>query len=161
MDVLADLFAPDQRRKHEDFVRRYEEGPPWAGFDDDEAYQEYESVAPRLSESDYRDSAREAFERLTPEQRREFGRWLQEQSRQKGVAIPDLDGGGVDDRLADSGYLADATSRLNTQQPGFLDGLFGGASGGRGGLGGFLNSPIGKAVIGGIAAMAFSRLMRR
>ena len=162
MDVLADIFAPDQRQKHEDFVRRYQRGAPWEDIDDDEAVREYQEIAPRLSDSDYRDSARDAFERLTPQQRREFGRWLQMQARQQGRSVPDLDGDGIDDRFEDSGYLADATTHLRTQQPGFLEGLFGGGGGGTGsgGLGGLLGSPIGKAAIGGIAAMALSRLMR-
>jgi ABC-type nitrate/sulfonate/bicarbonate transport system substrate-binding protein len=49
MDVLADIFAPDQRQQHEDFVRRYQRGAPWEDFDDDEAVREYQRVAPRLS----------------------------------------------------------------------------------------------------------------
>jgi hypothetical protein len=170
MDVLTDLLAPDQRPRHEDFVRRYEQGSPWEGFDDEEAISEYREVAPRLSEAEYRDSAQEAFERLTPEQRREFGRWLRTQARQQGATVPDLDFDGIDDRLEDSGYLADATTQLRTQQPGFLDGLLGSllgggstarGGGGQSGLGDLLGSPIARAAIGGIAAMAFSRLMRR
>ena len=161
MDVLADIFGPDQRQRREDFARRYEQGAPWDGIDDDEALREYQELAPQLSDSEYRDSAREAFERLTPEQRREFGRWLQMQARQQGRTVPDLDGDGIDDRFQDSGYLAEATTQLRTQQPGFLEGLFGGGGSGQGGLGGLLSSPIGKAAIGGIAAMALSRLMRR
>ena len=174
MDALTDIFAPDQRQRHEDFARRYEHGSPWSDFDDQEALSEYQEVAPRLSEAEYRDSAREAFERLTPEQRREFGRWLRTKARKQGATVPDLDRDGIDDRLEDPGYLADATTQLRTQQPGFLDGLLGsvlgggaGASGGtprwagQGGLSGLLSSPIARAAIGGIAAMAFSRLMRR
>ena len=173
MDTLTDIFDPAQREKQDDFVRRYENGPPWADFDDQEAIDEYRWVAPQLSESEYRDSAREAFERLTPEQRREFGTWLRTQAREQGAMVPDLDGDGIDDRLQDSGHLADATTQLRTQQPGFLDMLLGNALGGgngtgqsgngngQGGLGGLLSSPIARAAIGGIAAMAFSRLMRR
>jgi hypothetical protein len=88
------------------------------------------------------------------------------QARERGASVPDLDGDGMDDRFEDSGYLADATTRLRTQQPGFLDGLFGGGGGGfggggGGGFGGLLSSPIGKAAVGGIAAMAISRLLGR
>ena len=147
MDTLTDLFDPAQREQDDDFVRRYENGPPWADFDDQEAIDEYRRVAPQLSESEYRDSARDAFDRLTPEERREFGRWLRTQAREQGAMVPDLDGDGIDDRLQDSGHLADATTQLRSQQPGFLDGLLGNALGGgngsgQGGLGGLLNSPI-------------------
>jgi hypothetical protein len=87
--------------------------------------------------------------------------------------VPDLDGDGLDDRLQDPGYLAGATTQVRTQQPGMLDSLLGGLMGGgggnaggspnagTGGLGGLLSSPIAKAAIGGIAAMAMSRLMGR
>jgi len=172
MDLLDDLLGGDQGQQRQDFVKRYDQGSPWDGFDDNEAYQQYQAVAPRLSESQYRESAQEAFSRLTPEQRLEFGRWLQTQSRQRGATVPDLDGDGIDDRLQDPGYLAGATTQLRTQQPGMLDSLLGGLMGGGGGnaspnngsgggLGSLLSSPIAKAAIGGIAAMAMSKLMRR
>jgi len=169
MDLLNDLLTGDQGRQRQDFVQRYEQGSPWSGFDDQEAFQQYQSVAPRLSESQFRDSAQEAFTRLSPEQRLEFGRWLQAQARQRGAHVPDLDRDGIDDRLQDPGYLAGATTQLRSQQPGMLDSLLGGlmggggnvGGGGNGGLGGMLSSPIGKAAIGGIAAMAMSRVMGR
>jgi hypothetical protein len=160
MDVLADILAPEQRPQHDDFVRRYEQGPPWAGFDDAEAYREYEQVVPRLSEDDFRASAQEAFARLTPEQRREFGRWLRTQARERGASVPDLDRDGIDDRLEDPDYLAGATTQLRSQQPGVLDSLLGGVLGGGSG-GGLLSSPIARAAIGGIAAIALSKLMGR
>jgi hypothetical protein len=172
MDLLNDLLGGDQGQQRQDFVKRYDQGSPWDGIDDDEAYQQYQAVAPRLSETQFRDSAQEAFTRLTPEQRLEFGRWLQTQSRQRGAAVPDLDRDGIDDRLQDPGYLAGATTQLRTQQPGMLDSLLGGlmggggtagvlGGGGGGGGGGMLSSPIAKAAIGGIAAMAMSKLMGR
>ena len=158
MDLLTDLFSPEQRQQNDDFSRRYQEGPPWAGFEDGEALQTYQRVAPQLSDDQYRESAEAAFARLTPEQRLEFGRWLQTQSRQRGAVVPDLDRDGIDDRLQDPGYLAGATTQMRAQQPGVLDGLLGGVLGG-GGDGGLLSSPIAKAAIGGIAAMALRKLM--
>jgi hypothetical protein len=168
MDLLNDLLGGDQGQQRQDFIRRYEQGSPWSGFDDREAYQEYQAVAPRLSEAQYRESAQEAFARLSPEQRLEFGRWLQTQSRQRGATVPDLDRDGIDDRLQDPGYLAGATTQLRQQQPALLDNLLGSmvGSGGTGMLGGaggpgLLSSPIAKAAIGGIAAMAMSKFMNR
>ena len=168
MDVLTDLFTPDQRERQDDFVRRYDEGAPWENVRDDEALEAYREVAPRLSDESYRESAQEAFARLTPEQRLEFGRWLRQRSRQQSIPVPDLDRDGIDDRLEDAGFLADATTQLRREQPGFLDGLLGNALGGGvgmsgtgSGLGDLLSSPIARAAIGGIAAMALSKVMRR
>ena len=68
---------------------------------------------------------------------------------------------GSDDRLQDAGYLAQATGRLHQQQPGILGQLLGGALGGGGGGGnqGMLESPIAKAALAGIAAMAVKQMM--
>jgi hypothetical protein len=160
MDVLDDLLGGPERQQYDDFVTRYDRGAPWDGIGDDEALGRYREVAPRLSSDQYRESAEEAFRRLTPQQRAEFGRWLQTQSRQRQLGIQDLDRDGIDDRLEDPGYLAGATMQVRERQPDLLESLLGGM-GSPGGGGGLLSSPIAKAAIGGIAAMALSRLMRR
>jgi len=51
----------------------------------------------------------------------------QQQARQQGVAVPDLNRDGIDDRLQDPAYLARVTSQVHQQQPGLLGGLLGGA----------------------------------
>jgi hypothetical protein len=68
----------------------------------------------------------------------------------------DLNRDGVDDRLQDPGYLAQATGRMEQQQPGILGQLLGGAAGGSPGM---LESPIAKAALAGIAAMAVKKMM--
>jgi hypothetical protein len=156
MDVLNELLGGSQRPQYDDFVSRYDQGAPWDGIGDDEALGRYREVAPNLSNDQYRESAEEAFRRLTPEQRAEFGRWLQRQAREQHLGIPDLDRDGIDDRLQDPGFLAGATEQVRERQPNLLEGLLGGSSGG-----GLLSSPIAKAAIGGIAAMALTKLMRR
>src|SRR5215218_4264195 len=123
-----------QRQDYQDFVRRYDDGPPWAGVSDQEAAQRYQEVAPRLSPQEYQESAQEAFARLSPQQRQQFGQYLQQQARQQGIAVPDLNRDGIDDRLQDPAYLAQVTSQVHQQQPGLLGGLLGGA-GGAGGAG--------------------------
>jgi hypothetical protein len=35
-----------QRRGYQDFARRYDDGPPWAGISDREAASRYQQVAP-------------------------------------------------------------------------------------------------------------------
>jgi hypothetical protein len=156
---------PQQRQAYQDFVRRYDDGPPWAGVSDQEAAQRDQEVAPRLSPQEYQESAQEAFARLSPQERQQFGRYLQQQARQQGVAVPDLNRDGVDDRLQDPAYLARVTSEVQQQQPGLLGGLLGGAGGAGGGapgsdpLGNILANPIGKAALAGVAAIALKKMM--
>ena len=155
MDVLNELLGGTQRQDYDDFVRRYDQGAPWDGIGDDEALDRYRQVAPRLSTDQYRDSAEEAFRRLTPEQRAEFGRWLQQRSQQQGIGLGGLE---TADRLDDPAALATASAQVRDQQPGLLEGLLGGGGSGAGGL---LSSPIAKAALAGIAAVAVSKVMGR
>jgi hypothetical protein len=139
-------------------VRRYDDGPPWAGVSDQEAAQRYQEVAPRLSPQAYQASAQEAFARLSPQERQQFGQYLQQQARQQGVAVPDLNRDGIDDRLQDPAYLARVTSQVHQQQPGLLGGA-GRAAPGSDPLGNFLANPIGKAALAGVAAIALKKMM--
>ena len=153
------LGGGQQRQQFGDFIGRYEQGAPWDGIGDDEAQGYYQQVAGRVPPDVYQQSAEETFNRLSPEQRLEFGRYLRQQSRQRGMAT-DFDQDGIDDRFQDPRQLAQMTSRLDQQQPGILGQLLGGGTGGPGGgPGSMLSSPIGKAVLGGIAAMAAQRMM--
>ena len=120
-----------QRREYEDFVGRYDQGAPWDGISDQEAAQRYQQVAPRLSPQEYEESAQEAFARLSPQERLELGRYLQQQSRQRGATVPDLNRDGIDDRLQDPAYLAHAAGQMQQQQPGLLGQILGGGAGGR------------------------------
>jgi hypothetical protein len=65
-----------QRQAYEDFARRYEEGPPWEGYSDEEVMERYAEVAHKLPSSDYEAAVREALARLSPEQQAELGRDL-------------------------------------------------------------------------------------
>ena len=150
-----------QRREYEDFVGRYDQGAPWDGISDQEAAQRYQEVAPRLSPQEYQESAQEAFARLSPQERQQLGRYLQQQARQQGVDVPDLNRDGIDDRLQDSAYLAHAAGQMQQQQPGLLGQLLGGGGGGGsgGGVGEVLANPLAKAALAGIAAVAVKRMM--
>ena len=124
---------PQQRRQeYQDFVSRYEQGPPWAGISDQEAAGRYQQVAPHLPPEEYRRSAEEAFARLSPQERLQLGQYLRQRARQQGVDVPDLNRDGIDDRLQDPAYLAQAAGRLHQQQPGLLGQLLGGGGGGGG-----------------------------
>jgi hypothetical protein len=160
MDILAQILGGgQQRQQYQDFVNRYDQGPPWQGIDDREAYDRYQQVAPQLPPQMYQESAQEAFARLSPQQRMQLGQYLQQRAQQQGIGgFQDLNRDGVDDRLQDPGYLAQATGRMEQQQPGILGQLLGGG-GGMGGGGSMLENPIAKAALAGIAAMAVKKMM--
>jgi len=181
MSIFEQLLGGNKRQEYEDFGRRYETGAPWDGIPDDEAMNRYQEVATRVPPDVYQSSAEDAFNRLSPQERREFARYLQSRAREQGVAsqFEDLDRDGVDDRLQDPRELARVTSRMEQQQPGILGqllggggggglgGVLGGALGGGGSAGGFggsgggqiFSNPIAKAAVLGITAMAAQRLM--
>ena len=168
MDFLNNLMGGGERREeYRGFTNRYDEGAPYERISDDEARDRYREVAPNLSEEDYRLSAREAFTRMSPEERMEFGRLLREESHQQGHGdFIDRDHDGQDDRFQDPDYLAGMTSRMNQQQPDLLGNLMGGmmgggmtGGGGASGGGGMLGNPVAKAAVAGIAAMAAKKMM--
>jgi hypothetical protein len=158
MDMLGQLLGGGSRQDADDFVRRYDQGAPWDGIGDDEAVERYRQVAPHLPPDQYEESATEAYARLDPDQRRQLGRRLRQGSQERGFALDDLFGGDDDSAYEDPRRLARASGRLEQQQPGILGQLLGGGSGGGSG-GGLLGSPIGKAALAGVAAMAMKRFM--
>lgn len=149
MDMLTNLLGGQDRQQADDFVNRYDRGAPWDGIDDDEAIDQYRRVAPNLSDDDYEESAREAFARLDPDQRRELGHHLAQEARQRNVQFDD-------DDFSDPGALGRLTRNAQRQQPGFLENVLGGGGGTGGGM---LSSPLGKAAMAGIAAMAMKKFM--
>ncbi len=171
MDLLTNILGGQQQQQEfQDFSNRYDRGAPWDGFDDNEAMNRYNQIAPNIPPDVYQQSARESFSRLDPQQRRELGQYIQQRAPQYGVNFPDVDRDGQDDRLQDPDYLAQMTGRIHQQQPGLLGQILGGGAGGGGlggmlggggGGGGLLSNPIGKAALGGIAAMAVRQMMNR
>ncbi len=174
MDLLSGILGGQQQQdEFSEFTNRYEQGAPWDGISDDEAYNRYQQVAPQLPPDVYQRSAQESFSRLSPQQRMELGRHIQQRAPQYGVNFPDLNQDGQDDRLQDPGFLAQMTGRIHQQQPGLLGQILGGGGGGGlggalggalgggggGGGGGMLSNPIAKAALGGIAAMAVKNMM--
>jgi hypothetical protein len=149
----------NHRNKAQDFISRYEQGSPYDNIDDDEVLNNYQSVAGRLSPQEFEDSAADAYERLSPEERRQLAQYLQEQGGQDFA------------QTDDPRELARYTSQMQSQQPdglagllggGGLSGMLGSALGGQSqgqGQGGMMQNPIAKAVLGGIAAMAMKRLL--
>jgi len=158
VDLLERLVGgPEKRTEYNDFIDRYDRGSPYDSIPDHEAAQRYQQVAPGLSSDQYRDSAEEAFSRMSPQERGEFSRWLRTRASQQGVSVQDYDlnDDGIDDRVQnDPGELARMTTSVREQQPNILEQLMGG-----GGTGGTFDNPIAKVAFAGIAAFAAQRLM--
>jgi hypothetical protein len=105
---LTDMLQDSGRRGQiEDFVKRYDQGQPWEGISDDEATQRHDEVASQLDDVEYEESAREAFQKLEPKERREVARSLQQ--------------GETDD----PSELARATTQARKEQPDLLKDLMG------------------------------------
>jgi len=155
MDVLNNILGnPQKRSQYEDFINRYQQGSPYDGIADDEAVQRYEEFTPQLSDQDYEESAAAAYSQLSPEERREFSRYLRQNAQQRGMN--DFDGNGIDDRLEDPNDLAKRTTQVRRQDPNLLEQLMG-----KGGTGGPLDNPLAKVVFAGITAFAASKIMGR
>src|SRR5919202_6274007 len=138
------LGGGQQRQEYQDFTQRYDQGAPWQGISDQEAYNRFQQVGPQLPPGMYQQSAQQAFERLDPQQRVQLGQYLQQQAQQQNVPFPHQGG---TEAFQNSGYLAQVTGQMHQQQPGILGQLLGGALGGGGGAGGsqgMLASPIAK-----------------
>jgi hypothetical protein len=158
MDMLERILGgPQQQTEYEDFIDRYQKGSPYDSIDDREAVDRYQSVTPGLSRSQYRESAEDAYARMSPTERAEFSRWLRSRANERGVSVPDYDlnDDGIDDRMQnDPGDLAEMTTRVRESDPNIFEQLLG-----KGGTGGPLDNPIAKVALAGITAMAAQRLM--
>ena len=139
MGILDDLLGGGQRqRDFKDCVNRYEQGHPAEGYSDQEVADRYRDVAHAVPPDQYAQAAQEALARLSPEERAEFVKMLQERAQSRGVALPKQVG-------SDPRDLGQVVTDLH-QVPGRLRDLLGG--GGRPGrragsspLAGMLASP--------------------
>jgi hypothetical protein len=170
--LLGGLFGgqddedePVRRQRATDFIQRYEQGPPYAGIGDDEVLQNYRATAGRLSPQEYEEATAESLGRLSREERRELRRRLRQQ---RGALLRDDD----DD---DPRTMARELSQVRQQGSddplggllgGGLGGMLGGMMGGGGSStqgssasGDLLGGPLGKAVLGGVAAFAMKKMM--
>jgi hypothetical protein len=160
MNLLEMLMGSSQTREgFEDFLNRFEEGPPSEGYDDREVLDRYGEVSHKVSSSDYEQAARDAFGRLSQRDREEFGQMLAGQAQVKRLDLsgltPDPGRG-----YGDLDWLANITSQIH-QQPGLLRDLLGGFTGNKetSSSGGIFSSPLAKAALAGIAAMLVKRVL--
>ncbi|HEY9844712.1 MAG TPA: hypothetical protein V6D03_00780 [Candidatus Caenarcaniphilales bacterium] len=163
MNFLQNILGGGQEGEqgYSDFVNRYEQGRPHEGYSDEEVYSRYQQVSRQMPSDLYQESAQEAFGRMSPQERMQFGQQLRHQARQQNFDFPDLDQDGQDDRFQDPNYLAQLTGRMHQQQPDMLGQLMSGAAGSLlgGGGGNVLSNPLAKGAMAGIAAMAVKRMM--
>jgi hypothetical protein len=165
--LLGGLFGgqddedePVRRQRATDFIQRYEQGPPYEGIDDDEVIQNYRATAGRLSPQEYEEATAESLSRLSREERRELRRRLRQQ---RGAQMRDDDD---DDPRVIARELSQVRQQGSDDPLGGLGGMLGGMLGGggssdqRGSAGGdLLGGPLGKAVLGGVAAFAMKKMM--
>jgi len=113
---------------------------------DQQVHESYGQVAAPLPQDQYVQAARDAFEKLTPQQREELARELQTKAPQQGVTTP-----ATQNVSPDPGSLATAVGDVHAQQPNLLQQMFA--------PGGMFSNPAAKAALLGITAMAAQRLM--
>ena len=152
MDLLQGLLGGGQQQQdYGDFISRYNQGAPYDGIGDDEAYSRYQQVAMQAPPDVYEDAAYESYSRMQPHERIQLAQYMRQQASQQGVSFQDYDQDGRDDRYEDPRYLAQVTSRMHQQQPDLLGQLLGG--------GGSFGNPLAKGAMAGIAAMVASRVL--
>lgn len=126
MGFLENLLGSTQHQQdYQNFVDRYEQGPPHEGYSGQEVMDRYQQVAPNVPQDTYRQAAEEAFSRLTPEQRTQFVQHLQQQASDRGLNYPDLNRPTADERFQDPQFLAQTVSGMHQQQPGLLGQILG------------------------------------
>lgn len=93
-----------------------------------------------MNDDDYELSAEEAFARLSPDERRRFGRMMKQEGRKRDVDFADVDDDDDDDdaKYDNPKKLAKMARRTKKKDPGLLGNLLssfgGGDSGGQGGI---------------------------
>jgi hypothetical protein len=160
MGILDDLLGNEQLQKqYKDFVKRYEQGDPSEGYSDQEVLERYGEVSHAVPTEEYAQAAQEALGKLSPEERAEFLKMLQERAAARGVKLP----GKV---ASDPKDLGRVLTDLH-EKPGQLRDILGGGSLGQpqaqapgsNPITDMLSSPIAKAVLAGVAAIVVKNMM--
>jgi hypothetical protein len=162
MGLLDDLMGNQQKQQeYQNFANQYDQGPAMQSVPDQEVMNRYQQVATQLPPDQYERAATQAFMRMSPEERTQFGQYVQQQTVQQGYATPAMQQLSPQ-QYQDPGALAQMATQLHQQQPGLLGQLLGGGiGGGNGGSGSMLSNPIAKAALAGITAMAVKEVMAK
>jgi hypothetical protein len=158
MGILDELLAGGQRQKdYKDFVNRYEQGDPSEGYSDQEVLKRYGEVSHAVPSDQYAQAAQEALGKLSPEERAEFLKMLQERAAARGVKLP----GKV---ASDPKDLGQVLTDLH-EKPGQLRDILGPGDAqpqaqapASNPIVDMLSSPLAKAVLAGIAAVVVKRI---
>lgn len=163
-----------------DFIQRATSGNTNQNVSNDEVLQHFNTVMQHASPEVIQNATKQTVNNLSPAQRSDFAKMLQERQAGQGyvpieqagggtTASP-TSGGGIDDIL---GSLLGGGQGTSGGLGGLLGGLLGGGGGAAmqqpgvsqssgaptGGLGDLMKSPIGKMVMAGIAAYGMKELM--
>ncbi len=173
---------PERRRKREEFVERYTTGDPSEGFTTQEAIEHLREMREEMSPAEFRAAMQQTLENLPPSQRDDFIAIMRQYKAGQPTAAP---GAGA------STPGATTQAAAADPFGGVLTGLMGGSAGGAAGVdlgallddlqkGGLrapssspgqqpteadfralLESPLGRAVLGGVAAHGMQNLQVR
>lgn len=188
--ALTGLFgsgpeADAKSQRAQDFVQRYSQGAPDQGYTTDEAVGQLNNLLGHANSDQVERATRHTLESLPENQRTEFGQFVNQlHERQTGQAsggTPSVND--ISRMFGQSGGSANSVGDLFGSLFGgggssgggainnMLGGLFGdqsqekrqtgSSSSGMGGLGDFMNSGVGKVVLGGIAAYLAKELMNQ
>jgi hypothetical protein len=159
MGILDELLSGGQRQKeYKDFVTRYEQGDPSEGYSDQEVLKRYGEVSHAVPPDQYARAAQEALGKLSPEERAAFAKMLQERVASRGLTLPR-------EVKLEPNELGQVLANLHQKQGQLRDMLAGpdvqpgGEAPKSNPIGDILASPMAKAVLAGIAAMAVKRIM--
>src|SRR4030081_2960180 len=107
MGVLEGLLGnPQQQQEYQNYVSRYQQGAPHEGYSDQEVLQRYQQVAPQLPPEDYQRAAEQAFSRMSPAQRMQFGQYVQQQAQAQNAPASGFGQGVGPEVYEDPRYLA-------------------------------------------------------
>ena len=158
MGMLDELLAGGQHQKeYSDFIARYEQGDPSQGYSDQEVLKRYGEVSHAVPPDQYAQAAQEALSKLSPEERVEFVKMLQDRAAARGVKLP----GNVTPEPKELGQVLTDLHK----KPGQLRDMLGGGAqpeeqaSGSSPITNILTSPMAKAVLAGIAAMVVKGVM--
>ena len=163
MGILDELLGGGKVQKdYKDFVDRYEQGDPSEGYSDQEVLKRYGEVSHAVPPDQYAKAAQEALGKLSPEDRAEFLKMLQERAAARGVTLPR-------EVASDPKDLGKVLTDLH-EKPGQLRDILGGGqpqgqapqpqgqAPGSNPIVDILKSPQAKAVLAGIAATLVKRI---
>lgn len=176
---------PDRKRKRDDFVERYTTGHPAEGFTAEEALEHLAEIKDELSPTEFQAAMVQTLDHLPADQRDEFIALVRKHREEAAKTAPAAAAATAPAAEAAAGPAAVPADPFG----GLLTGLIGGASGAGGvdagsllddlrkgglsaptsGSGGkpteadflsLINSPLGKAVLGGLAAYGVQQTMK-